>query len=132
MSNGSIPKSKRSDSVVQFSVNDKFFSQNCTSSPDSQQAFYSHKEMKEPSPSCETDFINTAPRTFEDVWFKEIAQEKPSKYRVKSAPCRSQLMFRRKARSAGKKYYTGLYYIVLSCYQPLFHRLCFFARLNLP
>ena len=113
MSNGSIPKSKESDSLAQFSVNDKdvgeenkdeFFSQNCPSSRDSQQAFY--REMKEPAPSCEADFINTTARTFEDVWFKEIAlQEQPSKNRVKSAPCRTernQLMFRRKARSAGK------------------------------
>ena len=132
ISNGSIPKRKGSDSVVQLSVNDKdvgeenkdeFFSQNCPSSRDSQQAFY--EEMKDPSPSCETDFINATPPTFEDVWFKEIAlQEQPSKYRVKSAPCRTeryQLMFRRKARSAGKKMLYGVllhYLIVLSTIVP--------------
>lgn len=112
-----IPKSKDSNSIVQLSIdedgfdveeenNDECLSQNWPSTRNSQQELVFQKEVKAPSSSYERNFRSATPGTFEDDWFEENSEEKPSKYRVKSAPCltkRYRPMFRRKALSAGKQ-----------------------------
>ena len=118
MSIRGIPKSKDSDSVVQLSVHDDGFDveknnderlpQHWPSARDSQEELVLQKGVKTPSSSYERDFGNATPGTFEDDWFEDSTEEKPSKYRVKSAPCstkRNRPMFRRKALSAGKQCY---------------------------
>ena len=105
--------------MVQLSVHDdgfdveeehkgEFLPQNWLSTRDSQQELVFQKEVKTPSSSYEKGFGNATPGTFEDDWFEDSTEEKPSKYRVKSAPCLTKgnrPMFRRKALSAGKQCY---------------------------